>query len=107
MVYVIDGVIVEAEVFQNLDPNNIANINVLKGASASALYGSRGRYGAVLITTKNAKKQGDASQWKKLINSFRLKILITLSKKTTVGGINIANEFASIAGSQTLMASIL
>lgn len=58
LVYVIDGVIVEAEVFQNLDPNNIANINVLKGATASALYGSRGRYGAVLITTKNAKKQG-------------------------------------------------
>jgi len=58
LVYVIDGVIVEAEVFQNLDPNNISNINVLKGATASALYGSRGRYGAVLITTKNAKKQG-------------------------------------------------
>lgn len=49
---------------------------------------------------------GDASKWKKLINSFRLKILMTLSKKTTVGGINIANEFASIAGSQTLMTSI-
>lgn len=58
LVYVIDGVIVEPEVFQNLDPNNISNINVLKGATASALYGSRGRYGAVLITTKNAKKQG-------------------------------------------------
>lgn len=58
LVYVIDGVIVEPEVFQNLDPNNIANINVLKGATASALYGSRGRYGAVLITTKSAKKNG-------------------------------------------------
>lgn len=58
LVFVIDGVIVEKEVFQNLDPNNIANINVLKGATASALYGSRGRYGAVLITTKNAKKNG-------------------------------------------------
>ncbi|MCX8525842.1 SusC/RagA family TonB-linked outer membrane protein [Chryseobacterium formosus] len=58
LVYVIDGVIVDKEVFQNLDPNNIGNINVLKGATASALYGSRGRYGAVLITTKTAKKQG-------------------------------------------------
>ncbi|KFF25028.1 SusC/RagA family TonB-linked outer membrane protein [Chryseobacterium vrystaatense] len=58
LVFVIDGVIVEKEVFQNLDPNNIANINVLKGATASALYGSRGRYGAVLITTKSAKKNG-------------------------------------------------
>lgn len=49
---------------------------------------------------------GDATKWKKLINSFRLKILITLSKKTTVGSYNIATEFASIAGSQTVMTSI-
>lgn len=49
---------------------------------------------------------GDATKWKKLINSFRLKVLMTLSKKITVGGINIATEFASIAGSQTLMTSI-
>lgn len=49
---------------------------------------------------------GDTSKWKKLINSFRLKILITLSKKTTVGSYNIATEFASIAGSQPLMTSI-
>ena len=49
---------------------------------------------------------GDASKWKKLINSFRLKVLMTLCKKTTVGGINIANEFAAIAGNQSLMTSI-
>ena len=49
---------------------------------------------------------GDASKWKKLINSFRLKVLMTLSKKTMVGGINIANEFAAIAGNQSLMTSI-
>ncbi len=49
---------------------------------------------------------GDASKWKKLINSFRLKVLITLSKKTSVGNYTIATEFASIAGSQPLMTSI-
>lgn len=49
---------------------------------------------------------GDATKWKKLINSFRLKILISLSKKATVGSYTIATEFASIAGSQTLMSSI-
>lgn len=49
---------------------------------------------------------GDASKWKKLINSFRLKVLMTLSKKTTVGGISIANEFAAIAGNESLMTSI-
>lgn len=49
---------------------------------------------------------GDAQKWKKLINSFRLKILMTLSKKTTVGNYNIATEFAAIAGNQPLMTSI-
>jgi TonB-linked SusC/RagA family outer membrane protein len=36
----------------NLDPNNIASITVLKGASAGALYGTRGGNGAIEITTK-------------------------------------------------------
>ncbi len=49
---------------------------------------------------------GDATKWKKLINSFRLKVLITLSKKSKVGNYNISSEFASIAGSQPLMADI-
>ncbi|WP_312397915.1 SusD/RagB family nutrient-binding outer membrane lipoprotein [Chryseobacterium sp.] len=49
---------------------------------------------------------GDATKWKKLINSYRLKILLSLSKKTTVGTYTIATEFASIAGSQPLMSSI-
>lgn len=49
---------------------------------------------------------GNAAKWKKLINSFRLKILITLSKKKTVGNYSVATEFASIAGSQPLMTSI-
>lgn len=56
VIIVIDGVIVDDKTFQALDPSNIENINVLKGATASALYGSRGRYGAILVTTKSAKK---------------------------------------------------
>lgn len=39
----------------DLDPNTIANINVLKGAAATALYGSRASNGAVLITTKSGR----------------------------------------------------
>jgi TonB-linked SusC/RagA family outer membrane protein len=40
----------------DLDPNNIESINILKGAAASALYGSRATNGVVVITTKSAKK---------------------------------------------------
>ena len=38
--------------FLDLDPNNIANISILKGLSATVLYGDQGRNGVVLITTK-------------------------------------------------------
>ncbi len=40
----------------NLDPENIESVSVLKDASASAIYGSRAPFGVVLITTKRGKK---------------------------------------------------
>ncbi|MDX2048518.1 MAG: TonB-dependent receptor plug domain-containing protein, partial [Chitinophagaceae bacterium] len=39
--------------FLDLDPNSIENISVLKGLSATTLYGELGRNGVVVITTKN------------------------------------------------------
>ena len=48
--------------FANLDPNDIESINILKGAAAAALYGSRAANGVVLITTKSgAPKKGQKS----------------------------------------------
>ena len=41
----------------DIDPSNIESISVLKGASASALYGSRAANGVILITTKKGGKQ--------------------------------------------------
>ncbi len=38
---------------QELDPNNIESVNVLKGANAAALYGSRAANGVIVITTKS------------------------------------------------------
>jgi len=38
--------------FLDLDPNSIASVNVLKGLAAATLYGSQGRNGVILITTK-------------------------------------------------------
>lgn len=40
----------------NISPDDIADIQVLKGAAASALYGYRGGNGAILITTKTGQK---------------------------------------------------
>lgn len=42
----------------DINPDDIENVSVLKGASAVNLYGQRGRDGVVLITTKKAKREG-------------------------------------------------
>ena len=71
-IYVIDGVIMDNGVkngdadwsttdkdwgneLKNLNPDDFASVSVLKGAAATALYGSRGLNGAVVITTKSGK----------------------------------------------------
>lgn len=71
-IYVIDGVILDNGIKQgdadwsaddtdwgnelkNLNPDDFESVSVLKGAAATALYGSRGLNGAVVITTKSGK----------------------------------------------------
>ncbi|MGB3774649.1 MAG: SusC/RagA family TonB-linked outer membrane protein, partial [Leeuwenhoekiella sp.] len=44
--------------FFDLDPNSIASVNVLKGLAAATLYGTAGRNGVILITTKNGSAKG-------------------------------------------------
>jgi len=52
--YVIDGAPVSGRPM-DLNPSNIASINVLKGPSASALYGLRASNGVIVITTKSGQ----------------------------------------------------
>ncbi|MEJ7826658.1 MAG: TonB-dependent receptor, partial [Segetibacter sp.] len=51
--YVVDGVPMSS--IQNLNPSDIETIDVLKDASATAIYGSRGSNGVILIATKRGK----------------------------------------------------
>lgn len=71
-IYVVDGVILDNDIVEtsadwshgdqnfgtelkNLNPDDFETVSVLKGAAATALYGSRGLNGAVVITTKSGK----------------------------------------------------
>ena len=54
--YVIDGVPMGTSI-RDFSPNDIETIQVLKDASAGAIYGSRAANGVVIITTKNGKKE--------------------------------------------------
>jgi TonB-linked SusC/RagA family outer membrane protein len=65
--YVIDGIIVErgqfnddvqgqsSDILANINPNDIESFNILKDASATALYGARGANGVIVISTKKGK----------------------------------------------------
>ncbi|PTN09956.1 iron complex outermembrane receptor protein [Mangrovibacterium marinum] len=74
-IYVVDGIILDNSVadsgdadwssasddwgneLKNLNPDDFASVSILKGAPATALYGSRGLNGAIVITTKSGKAQ--------------------------------------------------
>ncbi len=53
--YVIDGVPMPGDNINAINPNDIASVNILKDASASAIYGSRAANGVILITTKKGQ----------------------------------------------------
>lgn len=53
---ILDGVQTPMSFLQTLNPNDIDNISVLKGASAAALYGSEAANGVLIVTTKSGDK---------------------------------------------------
>lgn len=55
---VVDGII--GADLNNIDPNDISSVDVLKDASASAIYGTRGSAGVILITTKSGQQGAES-----------------------------------------------
>ncbi|MFZ4724879.1 MAG: SusC/RagA family TonB-linked outer membrane protein, partial [Paludibacter sp.] len=53
--YVIDGFPMEDGSASNINPNDVESMDVLKDASATAIYGARGANGVIIITTKKGK----------------------------------------------------
>jgi TonB-linked SusC/RagA family outer membrane protein len=54
--YVVDGMVVQSGGIENINPSDIESIDILKDASATAIYGSRGANGVILVTTKRGKE---------------------------------------------------
>ena len=84
---VVDGIVGAS--LDNVDPNDIQDINVLKDGSAAAIYGSRGSSGVILVTTKRGKE----GQMKISYNG-------QLGTSSPVNGINVMNaqEFIATGG---------
>lgn len=52
--YIVDGVPMDN--LQNINPNDVESISVLKDAASSAIYGARAAYGVIMVTTKRGEK---------------------------------------------------
>jgi iron complex outermembrane receptor protein len=60
--YVIDGIPIdqtEGPALNSINPNDIESFNILKDASATAIYGSRATNGVIIITTKSGRMNSD------------------------------------------------
>ena len=53
--FILDGEVISESVMSVIDPNKIESINILKDASAVAIFGEKGKGGVVQITTKKGK----------------------------------------------------
>jgi len=89
---VVDGIVGAS--LDNVDPNDIQDINVLKDGSAAAIYGSRGSSGVILVTTK----KGTEGKVKITYNG-------QLASSTPVNGIPIMNRQDFIATGGTDLGS--
>ena len=71
-----------------LDPNDIESMDVLKGAAAAALYGSRASNGVILITTKSGSKKARPSQKK-----FEITLTSSLTTESIAALPNYQNKY--------------
>jgi TonB-dependent starch-binding outer membrane protein SusC len=80
--YVVDGQ--QLENIDNIDPNNIASLEVLKDGASAAIYGSKSANGVIIITTKSGKAGGDVKldiNFSRAVSFIRSKIPIANTKE--------------------------
>ena len=74
-----------------LNPNDIESMSILKDASSTAIYGSRGANGVIVITTKSGKAGGKKGQWNFSSN-------VTISETANTYDLLNAEEFVASGG---------
>ena len=82
---VVDGVPSEYSDLAQLNPNNIENITILKDASATAVYGSRGSNGVVVITSKKPTYKQRTINWSSSFSVDKPNQLPKLQRKYAQG----------------------
>ena len=113
--YVVDGIVGVANALSTINPSDIASIDVLKDASATAIYGARGANGVIIVTTKrgvNGKTQisinsvvseNTMQRHVYALNAEQLMYLYSqaMNNATKYGSIVASNDFRGITTGST------
>jgi TonB-linked SusC/RagA family outer membrane protein len=83
---------------QDIDPNNIESLSVLKGPNAAALYGSRAANGAIVITTKSGSGLGGNGLGITATSSFTAENPLRLPSYQNLYGQGFGGEFQWVDG---------
>ncbi|MGZ3762614.1 MAG: SusC/RagA family TonB-linked outer membrane protein, partial [Mucilaginibacter sp.] len=89
--YVIDGKISGSGDFNNLSPNEIDNVSVLKDGAAAAVYGSRAAGGVIVVTTKRGEAGKTSIQY-----SFNTGIDKRTKNESLTSGVQMYNLYNQI-----------
>ena len=89
--YIVDGIPVNN--IDNIAPEEIASMDVLKDGSAAAIYGTRGTNGVILITTKRAN-QNDATECGKMNVEYNGYVSVSVPRSKT--GFATPEEFRNL-----------
>ncbi len=91
-IYVVDGVITNAN---SINMDDVASVNVLKGPAATAIYGSRGGNGAIIITTKSLKEGsgGQSIEFSHTLAFEQVKLLADYQTEYGGGNFGADGEF--------------
>ena len=89
--YIVDGI--PTDNIDNISPEEIASMDVLKDGSAAAIYGTRGTNGVILITTKRAS-QGESMECGKMNVEYSGYVSVSAPRSST--GLSTAEEFRNL-----------
>ena len=82
--FILDGEVISESVMSVIDPNKIESINILKDASAVAVFGEKGKGGVVQITTKEGKTNDASATGRIVVRGMPLDNSRTLDERVLI-----------------------
>ena len=100
---VLDGVALSNVSLQDINVNDIASMDILKDASATAIYGSRGANGVIMVTTKSGQTGKDNVSYNTFVSFNRLpKRYDLMNAATSAAFVNHITGTATFANPQSM-----